>query len=39
MGVNHSYLFAEFTRADVGTSGTQLQLSSTTWNAGLAFEF
>lgn len=39
MGVNHSYLFAEYTRADVGTGGTQMQLSSQTWNAGLAFEF
>lgn len=39
MGVNHSYLFAEYTRADVGTSGTQLQLATETWNAGLAFEF
>lgn len=39
MGVNHSYVFGEYTRADVGTGGTQLQLSSSTWNAGLAFEF
>jgi hypothetical protein len=39
MGVNHSYLFGEYTRADVGTGGTQLQLSTSTWNAGLAFEF
>lgn len=39
MGVNHSYLFGEYTRADVGTGGTQLQLATETWNAGLAFEF
>jgi hypothetical protein len=39
MGVNHSYIFGEYTRAEVGTSGTQLQLSSETWNLGLAFEF
>ena len=39
MGVNHSYLFGEYTRADVGTGGTQLQLATETWKVGLAFEF
>lgn len=41
MGVNHSYLFAEYTRSDLGTIGSraQLHLGSETWNLGLAMEF
>ena len=41
MGVNHSYLFAEYTRSDLGTIGSraQLRLGSETWNLGLAMEF
>lgn len=41
MGVNHSYLFAEYTRSDLGTTGdrAQLRLGSETWNLGLAMEF
>lgn len=39
VGVNHSYLFAEFTYADVSSfSSTGLDLSSRHWMFGLAFE-
>lgn len=40
LGVNHSYLFAEFTYADVTNfSGEGLNLSSRHWMFGLALEF
>lgn len=39
MGVNHSYLFAEFMRVSDWTSRPQLHLGSSTWTFGLAFEF
>ncbi len=37
-GVNHSYLFAEWTLLDLGTS-QQMLVGDSTWNAGLAMEF
>lgn len=41
LGINHSYIFFEFTRisADGFGSSDALILSDTTWNAGIAFEF
>lgn len=41
MGVNHSYLFAEYVRSDLGGLGArpQLRLGTATWNVGLAMEF
>ncbi|MEZ4390165.1 MAG: hypothetical protein R3A48_03635 [Polyangiales bacterium] len=39
MGVNHDYLFGEYTRADVGTRRHPASSPPETWNAGLAFEF
>jgi len=37
-GVNHSYLFGEWTVYDLGTS-SQMQVGSNSWTLGLAFEF
>jgi hypothetical protein len=41
MGVNHSYLFAEYVRSDLSGLGArpQLRLGTETWNVGLAMEF
>jgi len=41
MGVNHSYVFAEYVRSDLGGLGSrpQLRLGTETWNVGLAMEF
>ncbi|MBL8602718.1 MAG: hypothetical protein JNK72_12420 [Myxococcales bacterium] len=41
MGVNHSYLFAEYLRSDPGSLGSraQMRLGVSTWNVGLAMEF
>lgn len=41
VGVNGTYLFAEWMRADLSGLGQQsvLRVGSTTWSAGLAFEF
>lgn len=41
MGVNHSYLFFEYTRAGLDGIGSrpQLHLDYETWNTGLAMEF
>jgi hypothetical protein len=41
MGVNHSYLFAEYVRSDLSGLGSrpQLRLGTETWNVGLAMEF
>jgi hypothetical protein len=41
MGVNHSYVFAEYVRSDLGGPGArpQLRLGYETWNVGLAMEF
>jgi hypothetical protein len=42
MGVNGTYLFAEWTRADLSGLGIQqdvLRVGATTWTFGLAFEF
>lgn len=41
MGVNHSYVFAEYVRSDLGGLGArpQLRLGTETWNVGLAMEF
>lgn len=41
MGVNHSYLFFEYTRANTDLLGSrpQLQVGSNTWTAGIALEF
>lgn len=41
MGVNHSYVFAEYVRADLSGIGArpQLRLGTETWNVGLAMEF
>lgn len=41
MGVNHSYVFAEYVRSDLGALGSrpQLRLGTETWNVGLAMEF
>lgn len=40
-GVNHTYLFAEWTRHDLSGLGQEgaLHLGDTTWSAGLLFEF
>ena len=41
MGVNHSYIFAEYVRSDLSGIGSrpQLRLGTETWNVGLAMEF
>lgn len=41
LGVNHTYLFAELSYANVTGLGfkDKINLSDTTWNAGIAFEF
>ncbi len=41
MGVNHSYIFAEYVRSDLSGLGArpQLRLGTETWNVGLAMEF
>jgi len=41
MGVNHSYVFAEYVRSDLSGLGSrpQLRLGTETWNVGLAMEF
>jgi hypothetical protein len=42
MGVNNTYLFAEWTRSDLTGIGTQqdpLRVGGTSWTFGLAFEF
>ena len=41
MGVNHSYIFAEYVRSDLSGLGSrpQLRLGTETWNVGLAMEF
>jgi hypothetical protein len=42
MGVNNTYLFAEWTRSDLTGLGTQqdpLRVGGTSWTFGLAFEF
>jgi hypothetical protein len=38
-GVNHSYLFFELYSSDVDSFGSGLQVGTTTWMTGLAFEF
>lgn len=39
MGVNHSYLFFEYSRSDDGALGSgQLQLGCNTWTTGIALE-
>ncbi len=40
LGVNHTYLFAEYTYEDVNGFGTEgINLSSRRFSFGLAFEF
>lgn len=41
LGINHTYLFAEFSYVNISGLGfkDKLVLSDATWNAGLAFEF
>lgn len=41
LGINHTYLFAELSYANITGLGfkDKINLSDTTWNAGLAFEF
>jgi hypothetical protein len=42
LGINHTYLFFELAYADIrglGIFANKINLSDTTWNAGLAFEF
>jgi len=42
MGVNNTYVFAEWTREDLDGLGLQsdpLRVGGTAWNFGLAFEF
>lgn len=38
-GVNHTYLFAEWSLQELNLTGRQLDLSSRHWMFGLAFEF
>lgn len=42
LGINHTYIFAELSHADItglGIFKDKINLSDTTWNAGVAFEF
>ena len=39
MGVNSTYLFAEWTREDLGMQGNAMRVGGTEWTFGLAIEF